>query len=462
VDNWPKLDNKSSDKAHADAHNTRERNKKRLQVVERAVGLLGHGVVRGFHLRFTERGLNDRSVGASLAADAAPAGLRQVGSEVYAGTVMAQSPAGGAFRARVYQREYKTAGGLRVGDAFVILSEDAIRSAGGGGTWLILTPLLVGAGASIFVLAAGRASAALRTLARDLDALGRGRFDLRTSTGAGGEVGYAQRVLERVVKNLQLIQTTGSGDLDEALEKELGMAAQIHQSLRPQDPPRLSGYELETLFKPGRDIGGDYFDYVDLDENRFALVIADGSESLRGVPAAMVMAMTRAYLKSAIDPATGPGEWLKKVNRRLSRDLKAGMAVTALVVVLSKDSGEVVAASAGHRPIVLWRQGKTATVNPNGIALGLDVGPVFDKTMEEKRFTLQANDRLVVHTDGVISAANAAGEAYGEARFLESVRKQGGMNSAAFVNFAGGAVDRFLAGSEQNDDITICTIKRMR
>jgi sigma-B regulation protein RsbU (phosphoserine phosphatase) len=275
-------------------------------------------------------------------------------------------------------------------------------------------------------------------------------------------VAYLRRAVDRMAKNLQLIQTTGSGDLDEALAKELDLANQIHQGLLPSDPPRLPGYELETIFKIGRDIGGDYHDYIELDEHRHAVLLADSSENLRGVPAAMVMAMTRAYLKAAIDPATGPVDWLKATNRRLARDLKPGMAVTAAVVVVDTASHEIVAASAGHRPFVLWRQGKTATVNPNGIALGLDIGPVFDKTIEEKKLSLQKNDRLVLYTDGLTSAKSEAGEVYGEERLLDAVRRQGAMNSAAFVNFIAGGVDKFLGEEEQTDDITICTLKRMK
>jgi serine phosphatase RsbU (regulator of sigma subunit) len=367
----------------------------------------------------------------------------------------------GVFTARVYHRGYKQ-GKNHVGDVYVILSEAALQPSGGGGVWVFLTPLLVAIAIGLLLAMVNKHVTTLKGVARDLDQIGRGRLDLRVATGGTGEAGFLQRATERMVKNLALIQTTGSGDLDEALEKELDTATQIHESLRPSDPPRVPGYELETLFKAGRDIGGDYYDYIELDAKRIALVLADCSESLRGVPAAMVMAMTRAYLKTAISAETGPAQWLKDVNRRLARDLKSGMAVTALAIVVDTSTHEAFAASAGHRPIVIWRQGKTATVNPNGIALGLDIGPVFDQTIEDKKFSFQKNDRIVLYTDGVVSAENDAHEAYGEARFLESIRRQGGMNSAAFVNFVAGGVDKFLGEAEQNDDITICTLKRMK
>ena len=133
-----------------------------------------------------------------------------------------------------------------------------------------------------------------------------------------------------------------------------------------------------------------------------------------------------------------------------------------MVIVLDNSTHEATVVSAGHRPLVLWRGAKTATINPNGIAMGLDVGPVFEKTMEEKKFSFQKNDRIVLYTDGIVTAENGGGEAYGDTRLHESIRKQGAMNSAAFVNFIVGGLDKFLDGEEHGDDITICTLKRMK
>ena len=441
-----------------------ERNRNRLGLLLEANASLFDGALRGVAIDFRgARHGQDQQTGARFDRNAVGNNARNLGGDVSVSIVTGQQAGGGTFTARVYSRPYKNMAGSQIGVAFAVFNQGAIDNAGGaGGMWVFLTPLLVGLFAFLVVFQANQAASGARSLARDLDAIGRGRLDLRVTQSAGGEVGLAQRQADRMAKNLQLIQTTGSGDLDEAIEKELDLANQIHGSLRPSDPPRVPGYELETLFKGGRDIGGDYFDYVDLDESRIALVIADCAESIRGVPAAMVMAMTRAYLKSSIDPSSPPSEWLSRTNRRLANDLKSGMAVTALICVLDTESGEATLASAGHRPVVMWRAGKTATINPNGIALGLDIGPVFDKTIEDKKVKMEKNDRLVIYTDGVISARNEGGEEYGEARFVQSIAKQGAMNSAAFVNFVAGGVDKFLGGEEQDDDITISTFKRMK
>jgi len=459
---WPKVDKATGDKILREQHQQRTRNKERLVQVERALGVVGGGAFQGMMIRSPDaKKLGNHTIGARIQPEQVRT-ARQVG-DVNVGYATASNPLGGSFYARVFHRPYrdpKTS--KRVGDTYVILKESALVAKGGAGMWLFLTPLLVAAGVGLFLFSASKTSEGMKTLARDLDTIGRGRLDLRVTTRGTGELGFLQKTADRMAKNLQLIQTTGSGDLDEALEKELDLANQIHQGLLPSDPPRVPGYELETLFKVGRDIGGDYHDYIELDPKRIAIILADCSESLRGVPAAMVMAMTRAYLRAAIDPATGPADWLKRVNRQLARDLKSGMAVTAMIVVANTESHEAVAVSAGHRPLVLWRQGKTASINPNGIALGLDVGPVFEKTMEEKRFSFQRNDRIVLYTDGVLSAENETGEVYGEKQLLEAIRRQGAMNSAAFVNFIASGVDKFLQGAEQGDDITVCTLKRMK
>jgi serine phosphatase RsbU (regulator of sigma subunit) len=459
-----KMPSLSALKYHTPDFRRTERNKNRLAATQKVYGPTGRDLFQGILIESSNtRVLHTRRAGAQINPNQFPSSTLLVHGGVEVARMYASVPgASGTFLARVYRAPYKDSRGAIVGHVYVICSEAALAGGAGPGAWLFLTPLLVAGAVAVFFVAATRTSAGLQTLARDLDTIGRGKLDTRVTLSGGGEIGYAQRMAERMAKNLQLIQTTGSGDLDEALEKELDLANQIHQGLQPSDPPRLPGYEVETLFKVGRDIGGDYHDYIELDENRLVIVLADCSESLRGVPAAMVMAMTRAYLKAAIDAESGPTDWLRAVNRRLARDLKSGMAVTALVLLLDTSTHEVLAASAGHRPIVLWRQNKTATINPNGIALGLDVGPVFEKTMEEKRFSLQRNDRVVLYTDGVVSAENSDGEAYGEQRFHEAIRRQGAMNSAAFVNFIAGGVDKFLDEQEQNDDITICTLKRMK
>ena len=106
--------------------------------------------------------------------------------------------------------------------------------------------------------------------------------------------------------------------------------------------------------------------------------------------------------------------------------------------------------------------GKAAKVNPDGIALGLDPGPVFDKSLQEGDIPIGVGDRIVLYTDGALTIANEMGEEFGESRFYEAVHLEAPKNSQAFVNFVGGAIDQFHLNTPQNDDITISTVKRLK
>jgi sigma-B regulation protein RsbU (phosphoserine phosphatase) len=159
-----------------------------------------------------------------------------------------------------------------------------------------------------------------------------------------------------------------------------------------------------------------------------------------------------------------PAQVLREVNRQLAGELPPGRHVTALYAVLNTSAGTATLASAGHLPLLVYRHatGKLAMVNPEGLALGMDTGPVFDDALQEGEIPLGVGDRIVLYTDGALKVQSAGGEEYGEQRFYQSVGREAPKNSQAFVNFVGGAIDLFHVEAPQNDDITISTIKRLR
>ena len=125
--------------------------------------------------------------------------------------------------------------------------------------------------------------------------------------------------------------------------------------------------------------------------------------------------------------------------------------------------GIVAVASAGHLPLVFWKLEKkgSALLNPEGIAIGLDKGPVFEKTVVDKRIKLDRGDRYVLYTDGPVAAKNMNGEEFGEQRFYYVVSREAPKNSAAFVNFVANEVDLFHEGAVQEDDITLVTVRKV-
>jgi serine phosphatase RsbU (regulator of sigma subunit) len=185
---------------------------------------------------------------------------------------------------------------------------------------------------------------------------------------------------------------------------------------------------------------------------------------VRGITAALVQASTRSYVRSAAPGVLSPAKVLRTVNKSLAGELPPGRHVTALYVVINTRDGKATLASAGHLPLLVYRHaaGKIAKVNPEGIALGLDEGPLFDRSLEEGDIPLEVGDRIVLYTDGVLKVQNEEGEEYGESRFYQAVAKEAPKNSQAFVNFVGGGIDQFHLNTPQNDDITISTVKRLK
>ena len=347
--------------------------------------------------------------------------------------------------------------------AFLAFDDPPPKEAGGsskiGLLMLILGPLLIGVvGFSI----ANAGAKPIKDLARELDRLGSSGDPTRRINAHSAEASAIARSVERMVANLKFRDQHAMQDLGEVVSKEQELAGQIHHGLMPKDPPRLAGYEVETLFKPGFEIGGDHFDYFRIDETHLGVILMD--TSVRGIPAALVMAMARAYVRAEAPGVHSPAEVLTKVNRLLAADLSQGQYVTALYVVIDTSAGSAKVASAGHLPLVIYRHaiGKTAVVNPQGIALGLDVGPVFDREITEVEVEIGVGDRLVLHTDGALKVQSDTGDEYGEARLYASIKQEAPKNSQAFVNFVGGTIDQFHLTTPQNDNITISTVKRLK
>jgi serine phosphatase RsbU (regulator of sigma subunit) len=346
--------------------------------------------------------------------------------------------------------------------AYVAVSDTGKSSGGGFGIgmiMLVLGPLLVGFVA--YAVASGHTKG-IRNLAREIDRLGSSGDPTRELRTNSAEASAVARSVERMVSNLEVRSKHEGADLDEVVSREQAVAQEIHGTLMSRNPPRLSNYEVETLFKPGFEIGGDHFEYFAIDDDHLGIILLD--TNVRGIPAALVMSAAKSYVRAAAPAVLSPAEVLKQVNRNLAGELPPGRHVTALYAVLNQSDGSATLASAGHLPLLVYRHasGKMAKVNPEGIALGLDAGPVFDRSLEEGDIPIGVGDRIVLYTDGALKIQNEGGEEFGEQRFYGAVTAEAPKNSQAFVNFVGAAIDRFHLEVPQNDDITISTVKRLR
>lgn len=242
----------------------------------------------------------------------------------------------------------------------------------------------------------------------------------------------------------------------DALEKErleLEIAKDIQTSFLPRRLPTIPGYEMAAVNVPAQQVGGDFYDFIELPDGRLGLVIADVSG--KGVPGAIFMALSRTVVRVSSSKGAGPALALQEANRTIAEDSSSGMFVTLFYGVLDPSTAHLTYASGGHNPPMLLRGDDLTYLEASGIALGA----MDDVDLEEKNARLQAGDLLVLYTDGVTEATSPGGELFGEERLEAVVRSGRGLSSKDALLAIQRAVQDFASGSPQSDDVTLVVIK---
>ena len=241
----------------------------------------------------------------------------------------------------------------------------------------------------------------------------------------------------------------------ELLEKELQVARRIQQASLPEEVPILEGWQISPLYRPAREVGGDFYDFHLLSESRLGVVVGDATG--KGVPAALVMSTTCGMLQAvsqAID-SSSPGQILEQVNETLLSRIPANMFVTCFYAILDPQSGRLLYANAGHDLPYLQRSGKAEELRARGMPLGIMPGMSY----EEGEVSLREGNCVLFYSDGLVEAHDPKGEMFGFPRLRALVRQHGGEGSLGdslleeLYSFVG-------EGWEQEDDITLLTVER--
>jgi serine phosphatase RsbU (regulator of sigma subunit)/anti-sigma regulatory factor (Ser/Thr protein kinase) len=239
----------------------------------------------------------------------------------------------------------------------------------------------------------------------------------------------------------------------ERIEQELRVATLIQQNFLPKSLPDLPGWHVSAYYRPAREVGGDFYDFIELPGDRVGVVIGDVTD--KGVPAAMVMAATRSVLRASAQRMVSPGAVLQRVNELMCPDMPPKMFVTCLYGVIDPASGKFRFANAGHNlPYVRTATG-TIELRATGMPLGLLPGIEY----EEVEAFLEPGQTMLLHSDGVAEAHSENREMFGFPRLLDVVGSHSGR---------GEVIDRVLTelgrftpeGGEQEDDITLVALRR--
>ena len=244
------------------------------------------------------------------------------------------------------------------------------------------------------------------------------------------------------------------------LDHDLEIARDIQRVLLPAEPPSVNGFEISGINVPARQVSGDYFDYIKVDEDRLGVAIADVSG--KGVPASLIMAICRSVLRSQATGNPSPADVLQKVNRQIYPDIKEDMFISMAYVILDHVRNGVTLSRAGHdAPLLYKRKSQTVTpLKPPGMVVGIDSGSVFDRLTTDLAVRLERDDCLLLYTDGVTEALDAEGDEFGIERTIESVRASAMNGASAIVTRLIDDLRNFVGSQPQNDDITLIAIRK--
>jgi serine phosphatase RsbU (regulator of sigma subunit)/anti-sigma regulatory factor (Ser/Thr protein kinase) len=263
------------------------------------------------------------------------------------------------------------------------------------------------------------------------------------ATQAGPAVRVAQLVRQQQIE----------AQARERLEQELRVARLIQQTLLPREMPTLPGWQIAGYYQPARAVGGDFYDFIHLSDGRLGLVVGDVTD--KGVPAALVMATTRAIMRGAALQFDRPGLVLERANELLEPDIPRNMFVTCLYAILDPVSGRLVYANAGHDlPYRRMKRGADE-LRATGMPLGLLPGMVY----EEKETIVEPGETVVFYSDGLVEAHNPVREMFSFGRLQDLVASHAG--GAALIEFLLGQLAAFTGSDwEQEDDVTLVTLER--
>ncbi len=362
--------------------------------------------------------------------------------------------------ARIYAADVKDQEGRVAARAVVALSAEKIAESLGRvlGSMLLLVLVFVGLGVLVSWWLAQRITRPILQLSEDIETVAAGNLEHRTHAHSTDEVGILARTFDRMTQSLHEMQ--GVRQQQAAQSHQLEVAREVQAALLPEKLPPIPGFECHAAARPAAKIAGDFYDVSDMAGG--AKLVAVVSASGSGVPGALLVTMARTALKSLAAGESSPAELLRRVNRLLAPDLRRGMYVSALLVRVEAGGERLVMANAGHVPLLACRPGaaKAEPIHGDGIALGFDKGPIFDRTIKDKELALPTGTRALLCTRGLFAMKDADGRELGEAGAQQLFAREAVRGGADYVAATLAAIEAFRSGAEAVDDVTFLALRR--
>jgi serine phosphatase RsbU (regulator of sigma subunit) len=324
--------------------------------------------------------------------------------------------------------------------------------------WLILTAPV---GALFGMLTTRGLVRRLHRLNKATAQFAEGDYSQRVAVTRQDEIGQLERqfnsMAEQLVESIaqQKAMSEQHARLEERarIEQELRTAQYIQRALLPKEVPTLPGWQLVPVYRPAREVGGDFYDFLPTADGRLGIVIGDATD--KGVSAALLMATTCTMLRTATQGAASPGEVLARVNDLLAATIPAGVFVTCFYAMLDPISGRICYSNAGHDLPYLRHEGKVSELYARGMPLGLMPGSQY----EEKEATLADGDNLLLYSDGLVEAHNPQRDMFSFPYLMSLLQED--VTGKELIDFLMNKLAVFTGpGWEQEDDVTLVTLRR--
>ena len=447
--------------------NVREETQSRARSVARSLALPASELLSRPEPMSIEQTLLNQSIRAALKANPEYVSVRVLdttgrvwGSDHFEELFTTQHGLRGTVTEPVRQATTGTPGAL-LGYVVLNVSEQAVEArilaARAELAGIALLTLFLGCGLSVVLI--GVFVRPIQVLSDNVRAIGEGSMVAEVGVSGNEEIDEIARAFNEITAKFRAAQ--GNLVEQERLQKEMQVAQEIQQSLLPRHVPEIEGYEIGALYRAAKEVGGDYYDFLQVDERTVGVVVADVSG--KGVPGSLVMTMIRTALRMEARGNRSASDVMARMNTFVTEDMKKGMFVTMFYVVLDSVNRIVTYASAGHNPMILYRGESDATyfLKPKGIPVGIDApdADLFRRTISVERLTLMRGDMLVIYTDGITEAMNPGRDQFGEPRLLGAIKKYGHLTAQEFTEALDREIHEFTSGALQNDDITLVAIK---
>jgi serine phosphatase RsbU (regulator of sigma subunit) len=284
--------------------------------------------------------------------------------------------------------------------------------------------------------------------------------EFRSMAPTGEEMEIPGMAVFRFSEEGKVVESWDSYDqlslMRQSIEQELRVARSIQQALLPKDMPLLDGWQFTAYYQPAREVGGDFYDFFELEDGRVGVAVGDATG--KGMPAALAVSATSSMLRAVAQAfgSSSPGEVLSRINETLVAHIPANMFVTCFYCILDPKSARLSYANAGHDLPYLQRNGEAEELRARGMPLGLMPGMGY----EEKEIVLERDDSALLYSDGLVEAHDPQGEMFGFPR-LRTLIAQHADGERSLGDFLLEELYSFVGeGWEQEDDITLLTLER--